>query len=154
VEELPAIEAIPSQMGQLFQNLISNAVKFKRDDEGVQVDITCRIIPAEEVKSYGWIDEKTSALGGYSYSWSRERFARIVVKDNGIGFNESYAEKIFEIFQRLHSAKTYEGTGIGLAICKKIVDNHHGIITASGQPGKGAAFTIILPLSQKNFLAQ
>lgn len=154
VDDLPPIEAIPSQMGQLFQNLISNAIKFKKEGEKVDINITCTIIPADELKSYGWIDEQTSALGGYSYNWSRERFAKITVKDNGIGFQESYAEKIFEIFQRLHNAKTYEGTGIGLAICKKIVDNHHGTITAESKSGAGAAFTIILPLSQKIFLGQ
>jgi light-regulated signal transduction histidine kinase (bacteriophytochrome) len=74
------------------------------------------------------------------------------VGDNGIGFDETYAEKIFEIFQRLHSTKTFEGTGIGLAICKKIVDNHHGMISASSVPGEGASFLLFLPLSQKSFL--
>jgi light-regulated signal transduction histidine kinase (bacteriophytochrome) len=153
-EVLPSIEAIPYQMGQLFQNLLSNALKFKKEAVDVQIEITGTIITASDLNQYAWIDEKALSRAAYSYNWSREPFARIVVKDNGIGFNESYAEKIFEIFQRLHSANVYEGTGIGLAICKKIVDNHHGSIHAEGKPGEGAMFTIILPVSQKSFVRQ
>jgi signal transduction histidine kinase len=74
-------------------------------------------------------------------------FVKITVKDNGVGFDQAFQEKIFEIFQRLHSH--YEGTGIGLAICKKVVDNHHGIIRVSSQENVGTVFTIILPVSQK-----
>ena len=153
-EVLPSIEAIPYQMGQLFQNLLSNALKFKKEAVDVQIEITGTIITASDLNQYAWIDDKALSRAAYSYNWSREPFARIVVKDNGIGFNESYAEKIFEIFQRLHSANVYEGTGIGLAICKKIVDNHHGSIHAEGKPGEGAMFTIILPVSQKSFVRQ
>jgi signal transduction histidine kinase len=83
--------------------------------------------------------------------WDKENFICIRVKDEGIGFDPVYSTKIFEIFQRLQS-KDQQGTGIGLAICKKIVDNHRGFIVADSSPGKGASFAIILPVSQKNFL--
>lgn len=151
-DSLPTLDAIPSQMGQLFQNLISNAIKFRRDDVPPAITISSRIVTTEEVKNHDWKDERTLALWGTTYNWSRERFAKLQFADNGIGFDDVYAEKIFEIFQRLHSHKQYEGTGIGLAICKKIVDNHHGVISADAKPGEGATFTVILPLSQKNFL--
>jgi signal transduction histidine kinase len=95
-------------------------------------------------------DMDLSLLSNVPY-WEREKFVRIRIQDNGIGFDPAYAEKIFEIFQRLHS-RSYSGTGIGLAICKKIVDNHHGLIHAESKDGEGALFTIILPLSQKKYL--
>lgn len=151
---MPTIEAIPSQIGQLFQNLVSNALKFKKEDEAPRVAITSSFLSAEQLTNYGWTDEKNISRAGYSYNWSREQFVKIEVKDNGIGFNEAYTEKIFEIFQRLHNNKVYEGTGIGLAICKKIVDHHHGIITAESKPGEGTTFTVILPVSQKNFIVE
>ncbi|HEX8314200.1 MAG TPA: ATP-binding protein [Flavisolibacter sp.] len=154
VDKLPIIEAIASQMGQLFQNLVSNALKFRKEAERPVVQIRSSLLSADQLTNYGLMDEKSIARAGYSYNWNREQFVRIEVKDNGIGFNETYAEKIFEIFQRLHTTNVYEGTGIGLAVCKKIVDNHHGMITAEGSPGEGAAFTIILPLSQKNFFVE
>lgn len=154
IEPLPMIEAIPYQMGQLFQNLITNSLKFKKAEGDVQIEITTSFLSAEEVKNYGWAEETKLPVAGYNYNRNPEGFVKIVVKDNGIGFNETYTAKIFEIFQRLHSTKTYEGTGIGLAICKKIVDNHHGTINAESKPGEGAAFTIILPVSQKSFLRE
>jgi PAS domain S-box-containing protein len=153
-DPLPVIEAIPSQMGQLLQNLISNAIKFRKEGVLPVVQISSQVVSADEVKDYGWKDEKTLALRGTTYNWSREQFVKLRISDNGIGFDEAYSEKIFEIFQRLHSNKVYEGTGIGLAICKKIVDNHHGSISADGKPGEGATFTILLPLSQKIFLSK
>lgn len=154
VDKLPIIEAISSQMGQLFQNLLSNALKFRKETGAPLVQIKSSLLPAEQLTNYGWTDKANISGAGYSYNWSREQFVRIEIKDNGIGFDESYAEKIFEIFQRLHTSRVYEGTGIGLAICKKIVDNHRGMIAAEGKPGNGASFTIILPLSQKNFFVE
>lgn len=147
--ELPTIEAIPSQIGQLLQNLISNSIKFRKDDVPPVVSITGKIVSIDEVNNYNWKADKELH---YTFNWSREQFVKIEVRDNGIGFDEDYKDKIFEIFQRLHSNKNFEGTGIGLAICKRIVDNHHGVITASGSTGQGATFIVILPLSQKNFL--
>lgn len=145
---LPTLDAIPSQMGQLFQNLISNAIKFRKDGVPPIITIQGSVITANELKEQAMVHESTT---GYTFNRGREPFAKIEVQDNGIGFDKAYADKIFEIFQRLHSTKTYEGTGIGLAICKKIADNHHGFITAEGTPGKGATFVVYLPLSQKNF---
>ncbi|HYH57318.1 MAG TPA: ATP-binding protein [Anseongella sp.] len=128
VGELPVIQARAGQIRQLFQNLISNAIKFSRDD--IQPEIAIR---AEFVNT-----EKKSG-----------KHARIILRDNGIGFDEKYAEKIFIIFQRLHGKTEYEGTGIGLAICKRIIENHNGSISASSRPGQGATFEIILPLNQE-----
>lgn len=150
-DELPVIDAIPSQIGQLFQNLLSNALKFRQEGVPPLITITSNVIGAEEIKSNNMKEGGTFPVNGISYRYGREQFAIIEFRDNGIGFEEAYAEKIFEIFQRLHSSKSFEGTGIGLAICKKIVDNHHGLIEASSRPGEGATFTIYLPLSQKNF---
>ena len=150
-DELPVMDAIPSQMGQLFQNLLSNALKFRREDVQPLITISCKMVSADEIKGHDFKEEESHSAAAFPFHRGREQFARIEIRDNGIGFEEAYAEKIFEIFQRLHSSKTFEGTGIGLAICKKIVDNHHGMITAGSTPGKGATFTLYLPLSQKNF---
>ncbi len=128
VGELGTIEADPLQMRQLLQNLISNALKFRRADTPLQVWITGELV---EHKLPG---------GG--------RYYRLEVRDNGIGFDEKYAERIFAVFQRLHTREEYEGTGMGLAICRKIVDRHGGTITAHGKPGEGAAFVVALPVRQ------
>lgn len=150
-DELPVIEAIPSQMEQLFQNLLSNALKFRQEGVPPQITITCNTIGAEEINRNDMKEDGTFPVSGISYRRGQEHFVKIEFHDNGIGFEEAYAEKIFEIFQRLHSNKTFEGTGIGLAICKKIVDNHHGLIGAISKPREGATFTIYLPFSQKMF---
>ncbi len=131
VGELPAITGVSSQLRQLFQNLLSNSLKFVRD--GVDPVIT---IQAETIAAKSF-DSEVSASG---------KFARITVSDNGIGFNEIYLEKIFKIFQSLNDRNAYEGTGIGLAIANKIIEKHNGIITAKSSPGNGATFIIVLPL--------
>lgn len=130
-DTLPEANIIPSQFRQLFQNLLSNSLKFVRD--GVQPVITIRhqFISSDDV-------------AGYQLP-KAEQYLKLVFQDNGIGFEEEYAGKIFAIFQRLHGRSEYEGTGIGLAICKKIVEHHGGVIFASGIPNQGATFTIILP---------
>lgn len=121
IGRLPAIEADESQMRQLFQNLIGNALKYQREGE------------KPHIRVYG-------SLGG-------ENTCRIFFEDNGIGFKEQYLEKIFSPFQRLHGrGSRFEGTGMGLAICKKIVERHKGSITAGSEPGKGATFTVTLPV--------
>lgn len=123
VGELPTIKADPSQMRQLFQNLIGNALKFHRIGEKPVVKVHC----------------KSPVDSG----------CRIFVEDNGIGFDEQYSERIFEPFQRLHERSShYEGTGIGLAICRKIVERHGGSISVTSQPGAGAKFMVSLPLMQ------
>jgi PAS domain S-box-containing protein len=121
--ELPKLEADPAQMRQLFQNLISNSLKYHKP--GV----------SPLVKLEGETDLRAGRC-------------RVRVRDNGIGFDQKYAAKIFNIFQRLHGKEEYEGTGIGLAICKKVVERHGGTITATSKLGEGALFEITLPLHQ------
>jgi len=129
--ELPTIDSIPSQLRQVFQNLIGNALKFSGNSQHPLIEITSEIISD---KSF---DSPTSPEG---------KFCRITVKDNGIGFDEIYLDRIFIIFQSLNDRQSYEGTGIGLAIAKKIIEKHNGLITAKSQVGQGASFIIILPL--------
>lgn len=132
---LPQIDAVPSQMRQIFQNLISNALKFSRDGVPPVISITSEFITEKT------FDSAVSDNGNY---------CRIKVSDNGIGFDEAHLDKLFVIFQRLHTRTTYEGTGIGLAIAKKIVEKHNGIITAGSKNHEGADFTLILPLKNNS----
>jgi signal transduction histidine kinase len=136
VSDLPAIDCIPGQMRQLFQNLLSNALKFHKKGESPVVHIDADIRTGR-------------SLPGVSPVLAHHRFCRITVRDHGIGFNEQYLDKIFVVFQRLHGRLEYQGTGIGLAVCKKIVDNHHGFITATSSENEGATFIIILPVRQE-----
>ena len=131
---LPEIEADPVQMRQLFQNLVSNALKFHRMGEKPHVAICGKIL---QMKDY----QLPGVLPG-------DDACRIMVKDNGIGFSKEYAEKIFALFQRLHGRSEYEGTGIGLAVCRKITDRHGGSIVAKSSEGDGATFIVTLPLKQ------
>lgn len=128
---LPVINGIPHQLHQLFLNLISNALKFSK------------IPPIIEITS----EILTPAAVSQSRNLKPDRqYVHITFKDNGIGFEPQYSEQIFTIFQRLNTRNAYSGTGIGLALCRKIVDNHYGNITAIGEPGKGATFHVILPI--------
>jgi light-regulated signal transduction histidine kinase (bacteriophytochrome) len=133
VGDLPTIEADPSQMRQLFQNLIGNALKFHKP--GVPPEVTVRAASWAELFRGG--EFPPSGMGH-----------RITVSDNGIGFDPAYAERVFEMFQRLHARTEYEGTGIGLAICRKIVQRHRGEIAAYGRAPEGATFVIDLPAKQ------
>ncbi len=126
---LPVIKGIPIQLHQLFSNLISNAIKFA--EQNPVIEISFEKVPADEVKEYPRLNDKYDHF-------------KIMVKDNGIGFEQEYAEQIFKVFQRLGDAQY--GTGIGLALCKKIVENHHGHITATSEPNKGTMFNIYLPV--------
>ena len=134
IENLPTIEADPSQMRQLIQNLVGNALKFRRDDVSPVIKI-----------STGTNVHHANGNGAKE----KEQSCKITVKDNGIGFDEKYLDKIFTVFQRLHGRAEYEGSGVGLAVCRKIVERHHGSITAHSAPGEGASFIITLPLEQK-----
>lgn len=134
ISELPKVEAVPSELKQLFNNLIGNALKFRKKDAPPEISISSRSLTHKE---------KTELLLPFN-----QTFYEIAVKDNGIGFESAYAEKIFEIFQRLHGKTEYAGSGIGLAICKKIVENHDGIIYAASEPGVGSVFSVILPEQQ------
>ena len=130
---LPTIDAIPTRLRQVFQNLIGNALKFAKSDIPPVVTIQAERIAAKD------FDAAVTPNGP---------FCRITVQDNGIGFDEKFLGRIFIIFQRLHSPSTYEGTGIGLAIAKKNIDKHHGLITARSHPGDGASFIVVLPMKQ------
>jgi light-regulated signal transduction histidine kinase (bacteriophytochrome) len=128
---------VPSLLHQLFQNLISNSLKFSRKD--IQPSITIYSEVIEQINTTGLISGAQS-----------NAFYRLYIKDNGIGFDPKYAEEIFVVFKRLHSYHEFEGTGIGLSICKKIVEKHSGQITADGKLNEGATFIITLPKKDWN----
>jgi two-component system CheB/CheR fusion protein len=133
-EQLPKVEALTGQMNQLFQNLLSNALKFGRK-KGTKIHIS---------------EQKLTESMATEFKIKKpENYVCIAVEDNGIGFDEEYKEKIFGLFQRLNTADKVSGTGIGLAICRKITDNHSGYICAKSTPGKGSVFYVILPKTQK-----
>lgn len=134
-ENVPIIEAQSFQMYQLFQNLLTNALKFTKSEVPVVISVKGRMATPLEVT-----DNPTLS--------SFRNYYRITVSDNGIGLEEEYAERIFALFQRLHGRSEYEGTGLGLAICRKIVDGHQGQIKATGILGVGAEFIIYLPETQ------
>lgn len=127
IGDLPVLSADPMQMRQLFQNLISNALKFRRAGEQPRISISSCTQQSEA-------DGKEHCV--------------ICVRDNGIGFDPKYKNRIFSIFQRLHNHTEFKGTGIGLTICKMIAERHDGTIDAEGIPGTGATFTVTLPLTQ------
>ncbi|KAA9357585.1 sensor histidine kinase [Larkinella humicola] len=133
-DDLPVIDGIPLQLNQLFYNLLSNALKFSQQTPHIQ--ITSAILTAADMSE----DIGLKPLLTY---------LQLVFKDNGIGFDAQFSRQIFTIFQRLNTSKHYSGTGIGLALCKKIVDNHQGIIYARSTPNQGAAFYVYLPVSRK-----
>jgi PAS domain S-box-containing protein len=146
-DPLPQIEAVPAQITQLFQNLMSNAIKFAQPGIPPVVTIKGNVLTGEALlKQYP--DNRILEPLQHRF-WQHETFLHLTVQDNGIGFDPAYAQKIFELFQRLHSHNAYKGTGIGLAICKRIVEQHRGVISATGQVNEGARFTIILPVSQR-----
>ncbi|WP_091144293.1 sensor histidine kinase [Flavobacterium caeni] len=132
---LPVIDAIPLQMVQLFHNLISNALKYQKPDVAPRIDISW----------FALTEDRRVELG---LPQLEKGYCGLVFADNGIGFSEEYEQKIFNIFQRLHGKGQYEGTGIGLAMCKKIAENHHGLIYARGKEGEGASFTVVLPFDR------
>jgi hypothetical protein len=132
-DDLPTLRAVPQQMHQLFYNLLSNALKFTRPGEAPFITIRHRVLPAEVLRQHAELE-------------SGRPYVQLTVKDNGIGFPQALSEKIFTLFQRLHSKEQYAGTGIGLALCKKVVQNHQGKIWAESEEGKGAAFHFILPV--------
>jgi light-regulated signal transduction histidine kinase (bacteriophytochrome) len=136
VGELPVIDADPTQMRQLIQNLVSNALKFHRDGEAPVVRIRSEAVAGHPPRFPG---ESPSA-----------DHCVITLEDNGIGFDAKHTERMFTAFERLHSRSAYEGTGIGLSIARKIAWRHGGHISAVGEPGKGATFTVTLPVHQAN----
>jgi signal transduction histidine kinase len=128
IQDLPILQADPTQMHQLFFNLLGNSLKFTKPDQAVVIQITSRLIrsPKGSQAELDWCEIK--------------------VTDQGVGFNEKYLDRLFQPFQRLHDHALYEGNGMGLAICRKIVERHGGEITAESQTGQGATFIVRLPL--------
>lgn len=138
VGDLPVVNAVPGLVRQLFYNLLSNALKFRKPSVVPEISIMSeKVRPAEQGK------------------WKRVNgnYYKITVSDNGIGFDPKFADEIFMVFKRLHSHHEYEGTGVGLSICKKIVDKHNGFIIANGKPDVGASFVIGLPEKQPEGLS-
>lgn len=131
-DELPVIKAVPLQMNQLFYNLLGNAIKFSRPDVAPVIHISCRMLTADEVQMHPSLNTAAS-------------YSEIIVSDNGIGIDEEFIEQVFQIFQRLNARERFEGTGIGLALCKKIVVNHDGEIYVRSKEGEGTAFHVLLP---------
>ncbi len=131
IQQLPTVEAVPVQLKQMFSNLILNSIKFRRPETTPEIHIHSKKLSRADLITYN-LDLTKS-------------YHHLSIKDNGIGFEDEYVEKIFEMFQRLHSKADYPGAGIGLALCKKITKNHNGIIFASSTLDKGTTFSIILP---------
>src|SRR5690606_37283922 len=118
---------------QLFENLVSNSIKYKHPDRKAVININCELVKGSD------INEKAAE--------ARLKYYKISVTDNGVGFESKYSGKIFEIFQRLNNKSGTRGSGIGLAICNRIIQNHRGFIQASGKLNEGARFDIFLPAS-------
>jgi signal transduction histidine kinase len=133
IQPLPSLHVRPTLMRPLFQNLISNALKYRKKDEGVNIDIRSEV-------SFG-ISERDKNLVN--------KYCRIFIKDNGIGFDQKYAEEIFGMFRRLHHNGEYSGTGVGLALCKKIAELHHGFISARSKINEGSTFIVSFPLKHE-----
>lgn len=136
ISGLIEVEAIPSQMGQVFQNIIGNSLKFSRTEEPCLITI------------HG---ERIAQRSLTSPADPNGKFVRIIISDNGIGFDNKFNERIFEIFQRLNTRTDFEGTGIGLSIVKKVIEKHDGLITASSQLNIGSTFTLVLPIRHQSF---
>lgn len=130
---LPRVHGYESQLTQLFQNILSNAIKYTKPGIAPEINIYTSVVDSKDVKDIRKNDRT-------------KQFHKIEISDNGIGFDNQYAEKIFTIFQRLHGKSEYEGTGIGLAISKAVMNNHNGYINAEGIDGKGAIFTLYFPV--------
>ncbi|GAB3927229.1 sensor histidine kinase [Larkinella terrae] len=133
--ELPAIQGDPLQLRQLFQNLLSNALKFSKSGQQPVIQVAGSVLTAGELPAF------VPRTGSSSY-------VSISVADNGIGFEQKFEDRIFRLFQRLHGHSQYEGTGMGLAICKKVADNHQGYLTVRSEPNQGSTFVIYLPVER------
>ena len=135
VDDLPTINAVQSQMWHLFQNLISNSLKFHREGVRPYVHVSAQVHGGSNGLLFGGVDAEATCA--------------VTVRDNGIGFDPQYSEKVFGIFERLHSRAEYPGTGVGLALCKEIAERHGGGITADSTPGEGSTFQVILPTKRR-----
>ena len=131
INPLPIVDGIPFQMEQLFTNLIGNSLKYRNEGMIPKILLDSQTVHRNQITE--------------DFVKNSKNYHKITIVDNGIGFDPKNADKIFELFQRLHGRSEYSGTGIGLSICKKIVENHSGHIRATGAPGRGATFYIYLP---------
>jgi len=132
--ELPNVKGDHRQLRQLLQNLISNGLKYHKKEQAPEVIISAQTVDGKAVD------------GNIPQEFKKNKYHLIEVKDNGIGFDPDDADRIFRRCQRLHGKAEYEGTGVGLAIAQKVVENHHGYIWAEGEPGAGASFKVLLPV--------
>jgi len=132
---LPVIDALPFQIKQLFHNLLSNSIKFSSPGKAPVINISSKLLSAADEAKH------TNLNPSFSY-------CEISIADNGIGFGQEFSDQIFLMFKRLHNQTKFHGTGIGLALCKTIVANHHGEISAISKENKGATFKILLPVTQ------
>lgn len=128
---LPVVDAVATHIKQLFMNLISNAIKFHKPGEAPVITITSQPLADDELQMLGLSQKR--------------HYHKVTVQDNGIGFEQEYANRIFQVFQRLHGKSEFPGSGVGLAICKKILEHHSGVIYAESSKGNGAKFTIVIP---------
>jgi two-component system, LuxR family, sensor kinase FixL len=135
-EGLPMIEGDPTQLRQILQNLISNSIKFQPPGQAPEVRIEAQVL--------------TRPFSCVKHPTPDDQVCELSLKDNGIGFDEKYLDKVFAVFQRLHGRSEYDGTGVGLAVCRRIVDRHGGTITAKSKLGEGATFVVALPVRQNN----
>ncbi|HEX8331926.1 MAG TPA: ATP-binding protein [Segetibacter sp.] len=131
-KQLPLVKIIPFQFKQLVENLLLNSIKYSKPGVTPQIKVTSDIVSGKEIREDGASEQA--------------KYHKISIVDNGIGFEQQYAEKIFELFQRLHGKHEFPGTGLGLAICRKVIQNHNGFIKAKSAPNEGATFTIYLPV--------
>jgi light-regulated signal transduction histidine kinase (bacteriophytochrome) len=130
MDTLPVVQVVPFQFSQLFDNLLNNSLKYRHPDRAPHIKIS---------------SEKLSSVAAPASEHKNSCFYKISFEDNGIGFDPAYGVKIFDLFQRLHTQADYTGSGVGLAICKKIIQNHQGFIQAKGQPDEGAVFEVYIP---------
>ncbi|MBO0947942.1 sensor histidine kinase [Fibrella forsythiae] len=137
-DNLPVVQGDAAQLQQLFLNLLSNALKFRRPEVSPRIRISARQVTASALPA--------AALASPSEMNQDRFFHEISLADNGIGFDEKYTDRIFQVFQRLHGKTNYPGSGVGLAICRKVVFNHRGGLVAQSKPGEGATFTVYLPV--------
>lgn len=154
----PVLMADPTRFRQLFQNLLSNALKFRHSDRATRIRLTHRVCTGKELKLHPAMGSQGAAgerepLGESSQiieqipQWNAQATYHLIqVADNGIGFDPGYSEQIFSLFQRLHTREEYEGNGLGLSLCKQIVEQHQGVIRADSKEGQGAVFTIVIPV--------
>lgn len=133
LDPLPVIPALAIEMNHLFYNLIDNALKFSDVNRTLEIAIRCKELTAKTVSEF--MDNPTAGKVYYDIS----------IRDNGIGFNNKYAEQIFKVFSKLHSKEKYSGSGMGLSLCRDIVANHEGVLFVESNPGEGSAFHVIIP---------